>query len=82
MPVVTRVRGAIFVEAGNVWQDSWAMRLNDLRYDAGPGLRLDTPFGLIRLDFGYQLTPLDGLRIDGRPQISRWRFNFGVGEAF
>ena len=81
-PIFSRLRGAIFVEAGNVWQDPWTMRLNDLRYDVGPGLRFDTPFGLVRFDFGYQLRPLDGLRIDGQPQSSRWRFNFGIGEAF
>jgi outer membrane protein assembly factor BamA len=82
LPIFARVRGAIFVEAGNVWQDPWTLRLGDLRYDAGPGVRLDTPFGLIRVDFGYQLRPVDGLRIDGKPQTSRWRFNFGIGEAF
>ena len=82
VPIFKRLRGAVFVEAGNVWQDPWALRLGDLRYDAGPGLRFDTPFGLVRVDFGYQLRPLDGLRIDGQPQKSRWRFNFGVGEAF
>jgi translocation and assembly module TamA len=81
-PIFKRLRGAVFIEAGNVWQDPWTMRLRDLRYDAGPGLRLDTPFGLIRVDFGYQLKPVDGLRIDGKPQTSRWRFNFGIGEAF
>ena len=81
-PIFSRLRGAIFVEGGNVWQDPWTMRLRDLRYDAGPGLRFDTPFGLVRFDFGYQLRPLNGLRIDGRPQSSRWRFNFGIGEAF
>ena len=81
-PIFNRLRGAVFVEAGNVWQDPWTMRLGDLRYDAGPGLRFDTPFGLVRLDFGYQLRPLDGLRIDGQPQTSRWRFSFGIGEAF
>ncbi len=81
-PIFKRLRGAVFIEAGNVWQDPWTMRLRDLRYDAGPGLRLDTPFGLVRVDFGYQLRPVDGLRIDGKPQTSRWRFNFGIGEAF
>jgi translocation and assembly module TamA len=80
--IFKRLRGAVFVEAGNVWQDPWTLRLRDLRYDAGPGLRLDTPFGLIRFDFGYQLRPLPGLRLDGRPQTSRWRVNFGIGEAF
>jgi len=82
LPIFKRLRGAIFVEAGNVWQDPWTLRLRDLRYDAGPGVRLETPFGLLRLDFGYQLRPVDGLRIDGQPQTSRWRFNFGIGEAF
>jgi outer membrane translocation and assembly module TamA len=81
-PIVGRLRGALFVEAGNVWQDPWTLRLDDLRYDAGPGLRVDTPFGLIRIDFGYQLRPVSGLRLDGQPQQSRWRVNFGIGEAF
>jgi translocation and assembly module TamA len=80
--IFKRLRGAVFVEAGNVWQDPWTIRLRDLRYDAGPGLRFDTPFGLIRFDFGYQLRPLEGLRLDGQPQQSRWRVNFGIGEAF
>ena len=80
--IFKRLRGAVFAEAGNVWQDPWTIRLRDLRYDAGPGLRFDTPFGLIRFDFGYQLRPLPGLRLDGQPQTSRWRINFGIGEAF
>jgi outer membrane protein assembly factor BamA len=82
VPIFKRLRAAAFIEAGNVWQDPWRIRLGDLRYDAGPGLRFDTPFGLIRIDLGYQLKPLDLLRIDGKPQRSRWRFNFGIGEAF
>ena len=82
VPIFKRFRAAVFIEAGNVWQDPWSMRLGDLRYDTGPGVRFDTPFGLIRVDFGYQLRPLEGLRIDGQPQRSRWRFNFGIGEAF
>jgi outer membrane translocation and assembly module TamA len=80
--ITTRLTGAVFAEAGTVWQDAWTLRLRDLLYDAGPGLRLQTPFGVIRIDMGYQLKVLQGLRIDGEPQGSRWRFNFGVGEAF
>jgi outer membrane protein assembly factor BamA len=80
--ITSRLTGAVFAEAGTVWQDAWTLRLRDLLYDAGPGLRLQTPFGLIRIDMGYQLKVLEGLRIDGEPQHSRWRFNFGVGEAF
>ena len=43
LPMFKRVGGAVFLEAGNVWQDPWTMRLGDLRYDAGPGVRFDTP---------------------------------------
>ncbi len=82
IPIFRRVTGALFAEAGNVWQDAWTMRLGDLVYDAGPGVRIDTPFGLIRLDVGYQLKTIDGLLIDGEPQKHRWRINLGIGEAF
>ena len=82
IPIFRRLTGALFAEAGNVWQDSWSMHLGDLLYDAGPGVRIDTPFGLIRLDVGYQLKTIDGLLIDGEPQKHRWRINFGIGEAF
>jgi outer membrane protein assembly factor BamA len=81
-PIFRRLRGALFLEAGNVWQSAWTVRFGDLLYDAGPGLRFDSQFGLIRVDFGYQLKTLEGLLIDGRPQKHRWRINFGIGEAF
>ena len=82
IPIFRRLTGALFVEAGNVWQDAWTMRPADLVYDAGPGVRINTPFGLIRLDAGFQLKTVDGLLIDGEPQKHRWRINVGIGEAF
>jgi outer membrane translocation and assembly module TamA len=81
-PIFRRLRGAVFVEAGNVWQNPGSIDVRDLLYDAGPGLRLDTPFGLIRIDLGYQLNRIEGLRLDGQPEKHRWRLNFGIGEAF
>jgi outer membrane protein assembly factor BamA len=81
-PIFRRMRGAVFIEGGNVWQQTWSAEIGDLLYDAGPGLRIDTPFGLLRFDFGYQLKVLQGLRINGQPQKHRWRVNFGIGEAF
>jgi outer membrane protein assembly factor BamA len=71
-----------FIDAGNVWRDSWTMRLGDLLYDVGPGIRYSSPFGLVRLDFAYQVNPLEGLRIDGEAQTGRWRIQIGVGHAF
>ena len=39
-----------------------------LRADVGPGLRYQTPVGPVRFDFGYQLTPIDGLVVNGEPE--------------
>jgi outer membrane protein assembly complex protein YaeT len=71
-----------FVDAGNVWREPWTTRLGDLLYDAGPGVRYASPFGLFRIDVAYQLNRLDGLRLDGEPQTGRWRVQIGVGHAF
>ena len=74
--------GVLFMDAGNVWADSGAFDLHDLRYAIGPGLRYQTPIGPIRFDFGYQLNPIPGLVVNGRPQQRRWRIHFSIGQAF
>lgn len=52
-PLFWRLSGVIFLDAGNVWLESWRYRLNDLAYATGTGLRVDTPIGPIRLDLGF-----------------------------
>jgi outer membrane protein insertion porin family/translocation and assembly module TamA len=75
--------GAVaFLDTGNVWAASWGIRLNDLRYAVGTGLRYQTPIGPLRLDWGYQLNPIPGLLINGEPQTRRWRIHFSIGQAF
>jgi outer membrane protein assembly complex protein YaeT len=71
-----------FLDAGNVWADAWNVDLGDLLSDVGAGVRYFTPIGPVRLDAAYQLTPLEGLRIDGAPQTRRWRLHFSIGQAF
>jgi outer membrane protein assembly complex protein YaeT len=71
-----------FIDAGNAWGDSWQFELGDLRAAAGPGLRYRTPIGPVRADFGYQLTPIEGLLVDGEPEKRRWRVHFSIGQAF
>ena len=76
------VGGVLFLDAGNVWADSWGVKLNDLRYAVGPGLRYETPIGMVRFDVGWQLNPIDGLLVNGVPQTRRWRLHFSIGQAF
>jgi outer membrane protein assembly factor BamA len=58
-----KLRGVLFLDGGNAWVDPWAVRLGDLRWAAGPGIRYDTPIGPLRFDVGIQLNPIDGLLI-------------------
>jgi len=81
--------GVLFADAGNVWatdsttdEEQESVSLADLRYDVGAGVRYHTPIGPIRLDFGYQLNPIDGLLIDGQEQLRQWRLHFSIGQAF
>jgi outer membrane protein assembly complex protein YaeT len=82
VPIWGNLTGVAFGDAGNVWNNAWDFNLNDLRYDIGPGLRYITPIGPIRVDLGYQLNPIPGLLIDGKPQSRRFRFHFSIGQAF
>jgi outer membrane protein insertion porin family len=45
--------GVLFTDAGNVWQDRDSISLNDLRYGYGLGVRMNTPVGQLRLDYGW-----------------------------
>ena len=81
-PVWRNLSAVLFADAGNVWNNAWDFNFGDMRYDVGPGLRYLTPIGPIRVDMGYQLNPIPGLLIDGKPQTRRFRFHFSIGQAF
>jgi len=50
-PMAKKVEGVIFTDAGNAWDGNY--QLNNLKYSIGTGLRINTPIGPIRLDYGY-----------------------------
>ena len=63
-----------FVEFGNIWSRMNDFKLKDLRPDTGAGLRVNTPLGILRLDFGVNL--------DRRAYEPRTRIYFNMGQAF
>jgi outer membrane protein assembly complex protein YaeT len=79
-PLYWWFNGAVFLDAGSVWPDFWdimsAKQLaQDLRFSAGPGLRVDTPIRLVaRLDLGFKL--------DRRPGESLMVWHFDLGQPF
>lgn len=82
IPAFGNLSAVLFVDAGNVWYDSFDFNLGDLLVNVGPGLRYRTPIGPVRVDLGYQLTRLEGLLISGEPEPRRWRVHFSIGQAF
>ena len=74
--------GVLFIDGGNVWDSGWTVKLDDLRYAVGSGIRYLTPVGPVRFDVGWQLNPVPGLLIDGEPQSRAWRMHFSIGQAF
>jgi outer membrane protein insertion porin family/translocation and assembly module TamA len=82
VPIWRQLSGVVFFDGGNVWREPWDFKLGDMRYDAGPGLRYNTPIGPLRVDVGYQLNPVPGLLVNGKEQARRLRFHFSIGQAF
>jgi outer membrane protein assembly complex protein YaeT len=82
VPIWGKLGAVLFLDGGNVWTNPWDFNLNDLRYDAGPGLRYNTPIGPIRADLGFQLNPIPGLVVNGKKQERDFRFHFSIGQAF
>ena len=74
VPLPFNVRAALFVDVGNVYGFGTKFDLTDLRTALGGGLRWLSPFGPIRVDYGFNLNP--------RPGDRPGAFNFSVGSPF
>jgi outer membrane protein insertion porin family len=55
VPIVERIRGAVFFDIGEVERNAYEFSFGDLKSDAGLGVRLNLPIGPLRLDYGYPL---------------------------
>ena len=74
-PVVDFIKGAIFMDAGNVWEKEGDFGSGGYKYSAGPGIRVKTPVGPVKLDYGYPL------KVDpGEKKVGR--FHFSLSRAF
>jgi outer membrane protein assembly complex protein YaeT len=82
VPFGTKLSAVAFVDAGSVGRNPWKLDPGGFRVAVGPGLRYDTPIGPARFDFGYQLTPIDGLLVRGKAEPRPWRAHVSIGQAF
>jgi outer membrane protein insertion porin family len=55
-PIVWILRGAVFLDVGQVWTETSAIRLETLQPSGGGSLMFQTPVGPVRFDLGVRLT--------------------------
>jgi len=54
------LRGVIFYDVGEAFDDNEAIQINDLRQAYGAGIRWSSPLGPIRVEFGFPLDREEG----------------------
>lgn len=74
-PIVEKIRGAIFYDAGFVNAGSYEFGGGNYNSDVGIGVRLDLPIGPVRIDYGIPIT-------SDRFNDSSGKFNFNIGYQF
>jgi outer membrane protein assembly factor BamA len=73
VPVYKWLHGVGFIDAGNVYPTIRDLKLSDLAGSVGFGIRLNTPFALLRADYGKVMW-------GPAPRTGKWFF--GIGQAF
>lgn len=72
-PIVHPLRGVLFFDAGNVWDERREIKPFDLKLGAGGGFRMEIPLlGNIGFDYGYGFDRDDG---------PRWAGHFLIGNV-
>ena len=65
-----KIKGLVFADAGRAWGDGETFG-SDIRYTAGTGVRWTSPFGPIRIEWGYNIARKTG------EASSKVEFSFG-----
>lgn len=74
-PIWSFIRGAVFVDAGNAWYQSYSFGMSGMNSGAGYGLRIKVPYlnAPVKLDLAYPI-------LSNQSDLSRQlRFHFNMG---
>ena len=86
-PILGNLRGVVFSDNGNVYRRLQVIELLNWRYNMGFGFRYDTPFGPLRVDYGFKLDRRTVRSIECPDVLtpckeSLGRFHVSLGHAF
>ncbi len=73
-PLFENIKGAVFYDVGNVWAKKSDFGSGGYKSSVGVGVRLKTPVGPIKLDYGYGL--------DTDPEDPSGKLHFSMGHKF
>ncbi len=73
-PIIDKVQGVAFTDWGKAWEDGEEINLTELLNSYGLGVRVDTPIGMLRLDYGFGYNEEEDKR--------QGQFYFGFGQTF
>ncbi|MEW5758735.1 MAG: outer membrane protein assembly factor BamA [Candidatus Omnitrophota bacterium] len=75
-PIFQFVKGAAFYDIGNVWEKVENFGSGHFRSGIGVGLRVKTPMGPVRIDYGYPLN------LEPGEEKRSGKFHFSMGSSF
>ena len=73
VPVADFLKAAAFFDTGNVWDNLGDFAQKGFKSGVGAGVRIKTPFGPVKLDYGWPLNPDRNERKTGRIHFSASR---------
>ena len=75
LPYLDAFRGVVFVDAGNVSQDSYSIDFGKFAVSVGPGIKVKTPIGPLAFFYGLPIVNRDTKNRNGR-------FEFSLSRSF
>ncbi|HEY9841591.1 MAG TPA: BamA/TamA family outer membrane protein [Candidatus Obscuribacterales bacterium] len=79
-PIWNPVSGVLFTDIGNFFPDSWIEQNQGLpfKYGVGAGIRVETPLGMLRLDYGVR----NFSQLGWNSLLEAGQLHFSIGQKF